>query len=415
MRGPLNIILEDYDVSPVHGFLPHELPLQGLNSYYDDWEEAVRVLPANFARKTYRSKLDKLTVLSTSRLHTKGEWQRAYVLLTFMTHGYIWGGELPAEILPPCISIPILVVAERLGIPPTATAASLCLYNFKTSAPDLLTQPESLTTLHTFTGTRDEEWFYLVSTAIEARGAPIIPTMLKAMDAVRADNASVVTRSLQEFIVCVSDINALIERMYEECKPEVFYHEIRPALAGSKNMAAAGLLRGVFYDEGYGKGEWRQYSGGSNAQSSTIQFLDLVLGIRHFPTKIPGEEPREKDSFHKEMRDYMPGGHRRFLEIIQQVANIREYAQACALGEEITIAYNDAVISLSKLRDNHIRLVTRYIVMPARKSSANAMTGGLNLAVVSSGKNDVLSGTGGTQLIPFLKQSRDETKGTAIN
>jgi len=315
MKGPLNIILEDYDISPINGFIPHDLPLQQLDSYYAGWEEAVRQLPANFSQKTYRSKLDNLAILSTSKLHTKAEWQRAYVLLTFMTHGYIWGGEVPAEvflpfqffqtnaneiqILPPCISVPIIVVAEHLGIPPTATAASLCLYNFSASSPDLLTSPEELASLHTFTGTRDEEWFYLVSVAIEARGAPIIPIMLSAMDAVRAKNPSMVIECLTKFVICVNEITALLERMYEECGPEVFYHEIRPALAGSKNMAAAGLPRGVFYDEGDGKGEWRQCSGGSNAQSSTIQFLDLILGIRHFPTKSSDEEPKEKDSFHK--------------------------------------------------------------------------------------------------------------------
>ena len=98
MKGPLNIVLEDYDISPINGFIPHELPLQQLDPYYETWEEAVQLLPANFSRKTYRSKVDKLVVLSTSRLHTKAEWQRAYVLLTFMTHGYIWGGEVPAEV-----------------------------------------------------------------------------------------------------------------------------------------------------------------------------------------------------------------------------------------------------------------------------------------------------------------------------
>jgi len=156
-----------------------------------------------------------------------------------------------------------------------------------------------LSSLHTFTGTRDEEWFYLVSVAIEARGAPVIPIMLRAMDAVRANNPSLVIECLTKFVLCVDEISALLERMYEECGPEIFYHKIRPALAGSKNMAAAGLPRGVFYDEGNGKGEWRHYSGGSNAQSSTIQFLDLVLGIKHFPTRSSDEEPREKDSFHK--------------------------------------------------------------------------------------------------------------------
>jgi len=113
MKGPLNIVLEDYDISPINGFIPHDLPLQCLDSYYEDWEEAVRLLPANFSQKTYRSKLDKLVVLSTSKLHTKAEWQRAYVLLTFMTHGYIWGGEIPAEVFRPLPSFHVILTTSR--------------------------------------------------------------------------------------------------------------------------------------------------------------------------------------------------------------------------------------------------------------------------------------------------------------
>ncbi|PTB53962.1 hypothetical protein M431DRAFT_508997 [Trichoderma harzianum CBS 226.95] len=60
-----------------------------------------------------------------------------------------------------------------------------------------------------------------------------------------------------------------------------FYHRVRPFLADSKNMGAAGLPRGVFYDESDGKGEWRQLQGGSNGQSCLIQLLDVVLGIEH--------------------------------------------------------------------------------------------------------------------------------------
>lgn len=121
--------------------------------------------------------------------------------------------------------------------------------------------------------------------AIEAHGARVIPLMMKAIDAVRANEASVVTDALIQFSECVKEIAEILKRMTEKCRPQVFYNEIRPFLAGSKNMEVAGLPNGVFYDEGNGKGVWRKYSGGSNAQSSLIQFFDVVLGVQHSPTK----------------------------------------------------------------------------------------------------------------------------------
>ncbi len=153
-----------------------------------------------------------------------------------------------------------------------------------------LSQIENLKAMHTFTGTQDEEWFYLISVAIEARGAEIIPVMLNAMAAVKAKNYHLVLAALVKFRYCVREMGAILRRMNERCSPDVFYRDIRPFLAGSKNMALAGLPKGVFYDEGNGKGEWRQYSGGSNAQSSLIAFCDVVLGVQHCDSKDWGSK-----------------------------------------------------------------------------------------------------------------------------
>jgi Indoleamine 2,3-dioxygenase. len=124
----------------------------------------------------------------------------------------------------------------------------------------------------------------MISVAIEARGAKIIPMMLNAIDAVNMNDSIRVTELLNELTQCLGELTAILERMYEKCSPPIFYHQIRPFLAGSKNMAAAGLPDGVYYDTGDGNGEWRQYSGGSNAQSSLIQFFDIVLGVEHRST-----------------------------------------------------------------------------------------------------------------------------------
>jgi indoleamine 2,3-dioxygenase len=178
-----------------------------------------------------------------------------------------------------------------------ATYAAVCLWNFKPLFPEeAIDNLENLSTLTTFTGSLDESWFYLISVAIEARGAPLIPLMLAAMAAARRNDRSTVISNLQIFAERLDELGALLQRMYENCDPHVFYHRIRPFLAGSKNMADAGLPNGVLYEDGSGREEYRQYSGGSNAQSSLIQFFDVSLGVEHRPTgerKIESSESEE--------------------------------------------------------------------------------------------------------------------------
>lgn len=244
---------------------------------------------------------------------------------------------------------------------------------------------------------------------MEAKAAGIIPRMMSALDAVKTRDYESITAALCELRRCIDGVGDLLERMYEKCEPAVFYHKIRPFLAGSKNMEAAGLPRGVFYDEGDGKGEWRQLRGGSNGQSSLIQFFDVILGVEHHTTGNKKPVPGQR-SFHEEVRDYMPGPHRRFLVHIARMGSIRELAMMSAVTDEqvrLQEAYTAATEALSQFRNKHIQIVTRYIILPSRQASKETKQ---NLASSSTQKaGGELTGTGGTMLVPFLKQSRDET------
>ena len=209
--------------------------------------------------------------------------------------------------MPPAISIPFLSLSETLQIPPVATYAAVCLWNYSLRDPNKpVDDLENLESLLTFTGTEDEAWFYLVSVAIEARGAPTIPLMLEALRAARDDDIQTVKDCLNIFSSRIEDLTLLLKRMYEKCRPHVFYFGIRPFLAGSKRMAEAGLPNGVFYDTGSDDDCYREYSGGSNAQSSLIQAFDIILGVEHYPTgqkkdpaasSLEGTAPPPKHNF----------------------------------------------------------------------------------------------------------------------
>ncbi|KAI9665042.1 MAG: hypothetical protein M1821_006490 [Bathelium mastoideum] len=471
----------DYDVSLHHGFLPSEIPLEKLpSSYYIKWEAIVKNLQGLILSRRLRGVVEALPILSTDYLQSEPEWRRAYSVLGFIAHAYIWGGDSPVERVPPSISVPFLATCHHLELPPVATYAGVCLWNWKPLFDDEpIDNLENLTTLQTFTGSIDESWFYLVSVAIEARGAPIIPLMLSAIAAARRNDALTVTECLRSFAERLDELGSLLERMYDSCDPHVFYHRIRPFLAGSKNMADAGLPNGVIFDNGTGESQqYVQFSGGSNAQSSIIQFFDLVLGIEHRPTgtQPPPQEPKDSSehessappapshNFILDMRRYMPGPHARFLAHVAAVANIRPFVEARPANRALTTAFDACLAMLRAFRDKHIQMVSRYIIVKSRESRSLSRGAPPSSSPSSSLRHPTtnpsklsphaplphrhrpsitdsaiptdapedpvpappvqhaspprrrnLRGTGGTALIPFLKQARDETGEPAID
>lgn len=93
-----------------------------------------------------------------------------------------------------------------------------------------------MVTLTSATGTDDESWFFIISNAMEATAGPLIAAMLAAIEAVEHNDIKTIIESLKFFQKSMGDFGRLIERMDERCHPQVFYHQIRPFLAGTQNM-----------------------------------------------------------------------------------------------------------------------------------------------------------------------------------
>lgn len=448
--------LEDYDVSPLTGFLPDVLPLEKLpDPYYEPWETIAQNLPMFVMTRQVRSYVDtKMPLLSTAHLQTEPEWRRACMILAFIAHAYVWSGDVPRDHLPVQLADPWVETADHFGLPAISSYAGVCLWNFKSIYPGVAPQDwnlDNLATLMTFTGSYDEAWFYLVSTAIERQGAPCLTHGLDAIKACRNNDAEAVVENLQALAEAIDAMTTTLARMFEMCDPHTFYFRIRPYLAGWKNMEDAGLPYGVRYGN---DPEYKQISGGSNAQSSLIQALDILLNVEHHPT---GHRPRsstngvlptsetstakpktdnnpDKNNFLTEMRKYMPRKHREFLEALTRVAHIRDFVMEHSKETPaLVISYDACLAMLRHFRDKHIQIVSRYIIIQARRaqkmevkkavsvsSSASADSNNHDnsgtavepkregLATSTSSKSTP-RGTGGTALIPFLKQARDET------
>ncbi|OKL60562.1 hypothetical protein UA08_03945 [Talaromyces atroroseus] len=446
---------EKYDISLITGFLPAESPPDSLPSpYYAKWNYVAQNMQELLTTKRLRVVVENLEVLACDRLDTISQMRTAYSTLAFISHAYIWGGETSAEVVPRSISIPFLSLCEKLELPPVATYAAVVLWNFKPiSAAERLDCLENLTARMTFTGAIDESWFYMVSVAFEARGGLLIAIVMEAIRSIYSKDALSLAVHLRRLGAALEGLPALLQRMYEKCDPQFYYDQVRPFLAGSKNVSKAGLPRGVVFDDGTGRMQPVQFAGGSNAQSSLIQFLDIALGVKHQPESsgtrrannehaspsdvrgliAPEQEPvplqpKEEPQFILEMRQYMPGPHRRFLDRLDCVTNIRDFINANPGNNDLFSSYSACLAALVRFRNIHLQMVARYIVLPSRKivnqarlvsiatshhkavSSEHCLDDKISSRLNDIEANDDLIGTGGTNLMPFLKHVRDETQ-----
>ncbi|WPK25031.1 hypothetical protein PUMCH_002330 [Australozyma saopauloensis] len=417
-----------FDVDPQTGFLPAQYPITRIaDEYYQPWERLVENLPAVLLTKKIRTYVDKLPVLSTDRLGSKENFRRAYQVLGYLAHAYVWGTDQPVSQLPELIARPLVETADELGLPPLGTYASFCLWNFKEIIPSGGSTAEmdfdNITTINTFTGSIDESWFYLVSVFFELAGAKTVKFGLDSMEHAQNGDFPELIKSLQSLAQSVDHLGSILLKMEEMCDPYVFYFRIRPYLAGWLNMTEVGLDKdGVLYGT---ESKRRSYAGGLNAQSSLISFLDALLSVHHFSTgkrPVPHQADSNVDNFEDfkqlspkneyliQMRQYMPREHRDFLLMVDESSTIREVVMANKANSELTLSYDACLAMLKLFRDKHIQLVTRYVVLQAKRApsmgSLQTLRSGLAKQKQEGAKE---RGTGGTSLLPFLKQCRDET------
>lgn len=384
--------LQEFDISPVSGFVPEKEPLQCLPDYFSPWENIARSLPHLVKDGgRFRQIIKQLPVLEHNRLSSEDEWKRAKLVLACISHAYVWckGEAGAAKILPKCLAVPWAAVAKHLGIPPIMSHCNYALYNWRYIDPSRPLSMDNLYVSVMMTGSSSEKGFVKIPLQVEldfGRGLHGIIDGLKAVK--NADKAGLL-EALRTIRNTIITLTASFLRTNEVVDPEEFYHGLRPFLAGWRGSDA--LPDGLIY-EGVSETPL-QYCGGSAAESSVFQVLDAALGVFH-PDDSPGGQ------FLERMRHYMPPKHRAFIEAVENGPSIKTFVLASEdpiLLEE----YNQCVGRLEEFRNVHLQIVARFIVIPANKGKENKDPG------------MALRGTGGSELMSFLKQVRNDTGNTA--
>eukprot|EP00730_Choanoeca_flexa_P019259 TRINITY_DN9403_c0_g1_i1.p1 TRINITY_DN9403_c0_g1~~TRINITY_DN9403_c0_g1_i1.p1 ORF type:complete len:411 (+),score=90.63 TRINITY_DN9403_c0_g1_i1:179-1234(+) len=330
---------------------------------------------------------------------TRPQLERAYLVLVMLVNAYIWSpNDRPAEVLPSPLSILVTKVSNAIGCQPITTHYALDMFNWDLHDASLPFSLDNLKIVHTFTGTEDEKWFYAITTAIEHAGAPALEAMLKAIDSANHKEPQGVVKALETISATLVKCRAIMKRMHERLSPDVFYNDIRPFLSGWKNSTL--LPNGVVY-EGV-QDEPMELFGASAGQSALIASFDVFFGAVHGTL----EEQRKRSHYLDQMRDYIPKQHRDFLADLSKARAPVAKMLAESPDADLAQAFNQAVLSLKGLRDEHMSIVTRYILTPARKArQQQGIQGG------DQGEK----GTGGTDLVAFLKQVRSEGAAAALS
>ena len=418
--------------------------------------------------------------------------RRSHHVLAWIMHFFIHSLPPEAEIrIPAPITLPLLQICVQLQLPPVITYSDDVLYNWALKVPSTEPTPalDNLRSLTLFTGTRDEEEFYLASARIELRGVDALEIMRATMDELFVGDTLAsrrITRYLQSLVRVLDDLARLLLAVRDGCDPDVFYHLVRPWFNGADSGSKKWTFEGLDEDAGTGLRVPAELSGPSAAQSSLIQALDTFLGVDHtapnpahththatFPpsssspvTPAPASEARAptttttttttatatasadvlpKPPFLTRMRAYMPRHHRNFLRHLGAAPRPLRAAVARMDDAALTEAYNAALDALRRFRDAHLRIVALYIVGPSHRGAHASVTASTPRAQVATAAADevaavevcvgqksigsetgigtgtgtgtagtavaprLLRGTGGTDLIKFLKGVRDHT------
>lgn len=343
--------------------------------------------------------------------------------MSFILHLYIHSLPPSEPVhIPPPITLPLLQVSAQLQLPPVNTYSDNVLNNWALKSPSSAPTPalDNLRCLTLFTSTKDEEEFFLVSARMELRGVEALELMRATMDeAFVGDDLAMrrITTFLHRMAIVINELKVLLLSVREGCNPEVFYRQIRPWFKGAdpdQNTHRRWVFEGLEQDPNLSYPE--ELSGPSAGQSSLIHALDVFLGVEQYShsSSITGSSSTPsptatKQAFLKRMQSYMPRHHRNFLNHLSSNPRPLRSIVESADSPQLLEAYNAAVLSLKELRDAHLIIVTMYIVSPARKAQKELEAG--SNRVEEAGP---LKGTGGTELMKFLKDVRNGTAAALI-
>ena len=169
--------------------------------------------------------------------------RRAHHVLAYLVQFYIHSmPPRPAHlkkddpiVIPAPVAIPLISVSRALGIAPIVTYADTVLWNWALKDPSLPLSRNNITIPSLFTGSKQEEHFFLTSARIEVRGWEALDAMDLCVQEAKKDSPDVhsITKDLMRLSGALDDITAILLAVRDGLDPHFFYNKFRPVCAHS--------------------------------------------------------------------------------------------------------------------------------------------------------------------------------------
>lgn len=365
-----------WEVTADHGFLIHPDPLpdlalidSGLDSgIVEHLETIADELPDLIADGLVHEVLDDLPIYDFVRVTIPHVIERLHLLYTYFGNAYVHMGASPVQRIPTGVAVPTVQLSRIVNRPPMLSYAGMVLNNWKRIDPTQSITLENIELLQTFTHLYDEQWFFMVHIAIEARAGHLLDALRRSLHAVDHDDASTVLDCLRDVRHGLIDIGKIFHRMPEHCDPDLYYQQVRQPLFGLNKVVFEGVAE--FNNQP------QTYMGGSGAQSTIVPAVLATLGVHH--------QQSELTHYLSAIRSYMPAQHQQFVDE-QTTDRLRDY---CKNHLHLQDAYNHCLRQVMTFRRAHFYYARTFIFEKAVDPV----------------------GTGGTAFMGFLNKLIEETE-----
>ncbi|MEI6643881.1 MAG: indoleamine 2,3-dioxygenase [Novosphingobium sp.] len=379
--------LASYDITPARGFLcAYDASAVTLGGALAEAGATALRLPEILPTGKVREVLEtSLPAIAPEEIAALGEpaARMAMVHYSFLVQAYVWGAPDAPAMLPAVLAVPMVALANRLDQQPLLQYSGYVLDNWGLIDPAAPVHLDNIYMIQKFAAGTDEAWFVLIHVAIEAQAGGALALFAPLIAAAEAGDAGAARGQLDQMVGIWAGINAIFDRMPEQCDPYIYFRRVRPYIHGWKDNPALGA--GLVYEgvERLG-GRPQAYRGQTGSQSSIVPSMDALLGVGHAADPLK--------AYLDELHIYRPTGHRRFIEDVRAASTLRGFVSRTG-HKGLTDAYNAAVQAVADFRSRHLEYAASYINKQGSKSAGN--------------NPDV--GTGGTPFMKYLKKHRNET------